>query len=72
MINENDACRNDLHWYFKIACGKIASNNRKLSYGKVLVVIAALMTVLHHVLKNTVKSTSVSKKQVLYVCNNIQ
>jgi hypothetical protein len=35
MINENDACRNDLHWHFKIGCGEKASNNRKLSYGKV-------------------------------------
>jgi hypothetical protein len=35
MINENDACQNDLHWHFKIGCGEKASNNRKLSYGKV-------------------------------------
>jgi len=35
MINENDACRNDLRLKFKIGCGEIASNNRKLSYGKV-------------------------------------
>jgi hypothetical protein len=36
MINENDACQNDLHWYFKfkIACGGKASNNRKLSLAK--------------------------------------
>ena len=33
--NENDACGNDLHWHFKIGCGEKASNNRKLSYGKV-------------------------------------
>jgi hypothetical protein len=37
MINENDACRNELHWYFKFGCGEEVSNNRKLSYGKVQV-----------------------------------
>jgi len=35
MINENDACRNDLHWNSQIGCGGKVSNNRKLSYGKV-------------------------------------
>jgi len=35
MINENDACRNDLHWNYEIGCGGKVSNNRKLSYGKV-------------------------------------
>jgi len=37
MINENDACQNDLHWNIKIGCGEEVSNNRKLSYGKVQV-----------------------------------
>jgi hypothetical protein len=33
MINEN-ACRNDLHFTFKIGCGEEVNNNRKLSYGE--------------------------------------